>query len=117
MPLLYQPFGVDTILQMRAILLFSLILTQPVFAGSVGTVIYIDGQASALRKGGEAKLQQGSQIYINDRIRTTQLGKLRVIIGEQCSIMIYGNTELRIENEIKDSKTPYIQATLSPIVK
>lgn len=80
-------------------------------------VLYTDGQASALRKGGEVKLEQGSLIYLNDRVRTTQLGKLRVILGDQCSIMIYGNTELKIENEIVDSKPPYIQTALVPIVK
>lgn len=104
---------------MRFILLFSSIfsLSPTLFAAGVGTVIYIEGQASVLRRGGEVGLAQGSHIYINDRIRTTQLGKIRVIIGDQCSIMIYGNSELKIENEVKDSKTPYIQTALIPIVK
>lgn len=111
--------GVDTILQMRIILLiFSILfISQTTLAAAIGTVVYIDGQASAFRHKNEVDLKIGSAIYVNDRIRTTPLSRIRVIIGKQCSIMIYGNSELKIGNEVKDSKIRYLQAALSPVVK
>lgn len=93
------------------------LIASNVFASNIGSVIFLDGQASAFRNKAEVNLRLGSPIYGNDRIRTTPLGRVRLIIGEQCSIMLYGNTELKVGAEIKDSKVQYIQATISPAIK
>lgn len=111
--------GVVTIHQMRPILLFSLILllTKPAFAAEIGSVVFVDGQASALRRGGEVNLKVGSPVYLKDKIRTTTLGRVRVVLGDHCSVMLYGNSELNIESYVGDSKIPYIQFHLLPVEK
>ena len=87
------------------LLYFALALLSPFFstAAEIGSVVYLQGQAAVLRGGKEERLTQGEGIFSKDRIRAAQLSSIRLLLGEQCSIMIYGNGELRV-NGIETNK-------------
>ncbi|MCI0671540.1 MAG: FecR family protein [Myxococcaceae bacterium] len=87
-----------TSLNLRGTTLLSALLVPWLALASVGTISRLDGTATRTPKGGATRpLVVGSTVELNDTLKVSADGNLKLTLTDQSVVMLGGGSELRID--------------------